>query len=181
MVVCDPAQGNEVGGKLSKVEEMIKPSKEKKKKKPNVKYTDRKTSLKPSTATVSSDEGSDISEAETLSSGEEQFSTLTSYDGQKQYRPPDPTKTDAKFGAKKRNPLKSLQEELSKVSKKMTDYQSEINRLNKSLAAQKRKLVLGHHHATISLIFMSTHKAMAARCLSRHQATYGLPLSVWPL
>ena len=140
MVVCDPTQGNEVGGKLSKVEETIKPPKEKKKKKPNVKYTDMKTSSKPSTATVSSDEGSDVSEAETLSSGEEQFSTLTSYDGQKQYRPPDPTKTDAKFGAKKRNPLKSLQEELSKVSKKMTDYQSEINRLNKSLAAQKRKL-----------------------------------------
>ena len=140
MVVCNPTQGTEMGGKLSKVEEMIKPSKEKKKKKPNVKYTDRKTWLKPSTATVSSDEGSDVSEAETLSSGEEQFSTLTSYDGQKQYRPPDPTKTDAKFGAKKRNLLKSLQEELSKVSKKMTDYQSEINRLNKSLTAQKRKL-----------------------------------------
>ena len=140
MVVCDPAQGNEVGGKLSKVEEMINPPKEKKKKKPNVKYTDRKTSSKPSTATVSLDEGSEVSEAETLSSGEEQFSTLTSYNGQKQYRPPDPTKTDAKFGAKKRNPLKSLQEELSKVSKKMTDYQSEINWLNKSLAAQKRKL-----------------------------------------
>ena len=140
MVVCNPAQRYEVGGKLNKVEEMIKPSKEKKKKKPNVKYTDRKTSSKPSTATVSSDEGSDVSEAETLLSGEEQFSTLTSYDGQKQYRPPDPTKTDAKFGAKKRNPLKSLQEELSKMLKKMTDYQSEINWLNKSLAAQKRKL-----------------------------------------
>ena len=141
MVVCNPAQGNEVGGKLSKVEKMIKPSKEKKKKKPNVKYTDRKTSSKPSTATVSSDEGSDVLEAETLASGEEQFSTLTSYDGQKQYQPPDTTKTDAKFGAKKKNLLKSLQEELSKMSKKMTDYQSEINRLNKSLAAQKRKLV----------------------------------------
>ena len=140
MVVCNPAQGNEVGGKLSKVEEMIKPPKEKKKKKPNMKYTDRKTSSKPSTATVSSDEGSEVSEAETLLSGEKQFSTLTSYDGQKQYRPPDPTKTDAKFGAKKRNLLKSLQEELSKVSKKMTDYQSEINQLNKSLTAQKRKL-----------------------------------------
>ena len=75
-----------------------------------------------------------------LSSGEEQFSTLTSYDAQKQYRPPDPTKTDANFRVKKRNLLKSLQEELSKVSKKMTDYQSEINRLNKSLTAQKRKL-----------------------------------------
>ena len=41
---------------------------------------------------------------------------------------------------KKKNPLKSLEEELSKVSKKMTDYQFEINWLNKSLAAQKRKL-----------------------------------------
>ena len=140
MVVCNPTEGNEVAGKLSKVEEMIKPSKEKKKKKPNMKYTDRKTSSKPSTATVSSDEGSDNLEGEILSSGEEQFSTLTSYDGQKQYQPPDPTKTDAKFGAKKKNPLKSLEEELSKVSKKMTDYQSEINRLNKSLPAQKRKL-----------------------------------------
>ena len=105
-----------------------------------MKYTDRKTSSKPSTATVSSDEGSDISEAETLSTGEEQFSTLTSYNGQKQYQPPDLTKTDAKFGAKKRNLLKLLQEELSKVLKKMTDYQSEIDWLNKSLAAQIRKL-----------------------------------------
>ena len=83
MVVYDPAQDNEAGGKLRKVEEMIKPPKEKKKKKPNVKYTDRKTLSKPSTATVSLDEGSEVSEAETLSSGEEQFSTLTSYDGQK--------------------------------------------------------------------------------------------------
>ena len=30
-----------------------------------------------------------------------------------------------------------------------------------------------------SLIFMSTHKATAARCLSRHQATYGQPPSAW--
>ena len=140
MVVCDPAECDEAAGKLSKVEETIKASKEKKKKKPNVKYTDRKTSSKPSTAAVSSDEGSDDSEAEILSSGEEHFSTLTSYDGQKQYRPPDPTKTDAKFRVKKNNPLKSLEEELSKVSKKMVGYQSEINRLNKSLTAQKRKL-----------------------------------------
>ena len=140
MVVCDPAECNEVAGKLTKVEEMIKPSKDKKKKKANVKYTDRKTSLKPSAATVSSDEGSDNSEAEILSSGEEQFSTLTSYDGQKQYRPPDPTKTDAKFGARKKNPMKSLAEELTKVLKKMSDYQSEITRLQKSLTAQKRKL-----------------------------------------
>ena len=50
MVVCDPAEGNEAAGKLSKVEETIKPSKEKNKKKPNMKYTDRKTSSKPSAA-----------------------------------------------------------------------------------------------------------------------------------
>ena len=35
--------------------------------------------------------------------------------------------------------------------------------------------MLGHHHATISLICMSTHKAMTARCLSNHQAAYGQP------
>ena len=140
MVVCDPAECNEAAGKLTKVEEMIKPSKDKKKKKANVKYTDRKMSSKPSAATVSSNEGSDDSEAEILSSGEEQFSTLTSYNGQKQYRPPDPTKTDAKFGARKKNPMKSLAEELTKVSKKMSEYQSEITRLQKSLTAQKRKL-----------------------------------------
>ena len=140
MVVCLPAECDEVAGKLTKVEETIKPSKDKKKKKANVKYTDRKTLSKPSAATVSSDEGSDDLEAEILSSGEEQFSTLTSYDGQKQYRPPDLTKTDAKFGAKKKNPMKSLADELSKVSKKMSEYQAEINRLNKSLSSQKRKL-----------------------------------------
>ena len=33
----------------------------------------------------------------------------------------------------------------------------------------------GHCHATISLICISTHKAMAARCLSYHQATYQQP------
>ena len=42
MVVCDPAECNEVAGKLTKVEETIKPSKDKKKKKANVKYTDRR-------------------------------------------------------------------------------------------------------------------------------------------
>ena len=45
-----------------------------------------------------------------------------------------------RFGAKKKNPMKSLADELSKVSKKMSEYQAEINRLNKSLASQKRKL-----------------------------------------
>ena len=35
--------------------------------------------------------------------------------------------------------------------------------------------IVGHRHATISLICMSTHKATAARCLSYHQAAYGQP------
>ena len=38
--------------------------------------------------------------------------------------------------------MKSLADELSKVSKKMSEYQAEINRLNKSLASQKRKLAV---------------------------------------
>ena len=36
--------------------------------------------------------------------------------------------------------MKSLADELSKVSKKMSEYQAEINRLNKTLTSQKRKL-----------------------------------------
>ena len=39
-------------------------------------------------------------------------------------------------------------------------------------------MVVGASSCHDSLIFMSTHKAMAARCLSRHQATYGLPPSM---
>ena len=38
-----------------------------------------------------------------------------------------------------------------------------------------RHQLSGHHHAMISLICMSTHKATAARCLSYHQATYKQP------
>ena len=38
----------------------------------------------------------------------------------------------------------------------------------------------GHRHATISLICMSTHKAMAARCLSYHQAASRQP-AIWAL
>ena len=36
-------------------------------------------------------------------------------------------------------------------------------------------VLLGYRHTTISLICMSTHKAMAARCLSYHQAVFGQP------
>ena len=48
--------------------------------------------------TISSEEDSGD---ESCSSGEEQFSTLTSFDGHEQYRPPDKTRREARFGAKK--------------------------------------------------------------------------------
>ena len=41
-------------------------------------------------------------------------------------------------------------------------------------------LLSGYRHTTISLICMSTHKAMAARCLSYHQAASGQP-AIWAL
>ena len=41
--------------------------------------------------------------------------------------------------------------------------------------------IVGASSCHDSLIFMSTHKATAARCLSHHQATYGPPPSAWPL
>ena len=41
--------------------------------------------------------------------------------------------------------------------------------------SESLQVLSGHRHATISLICMSTHKAMAARCLSDHQAAYGQP------
>ena len=42
-----------------------------------------------------------------------------------------------------------------------------------------RQVAVGASSCHDSLIFMSTHKATAARCLSRHQATYGLPPSTF--
>ena len=44
----------------------------------------------------------------------------------------------------------------------------------------KTSFMSGHRHAMISLICMSTHKAMAARCLSYHQAAYRQP-AIWAL
>ena len=82
MVVCDPAEGNEAAGKLSKVEEMKKPSKEKKKKKPNVKYTDSMTSSK---VQQQFHPMKDQMIRRLRSCRVVKFSTLTSYDGQKQY------------------------------------------------------------------------------------------------
>ena len=50
------------------------------------------------------------------SSDEEDFTTLTSGDGRKQYRPPDQTRQEPRFGAKKNkggsDPIKCLKQQL---------------------------------------------------------------------
>ena len=70
--------------------------------------------------------------------GEEQFSTLTSFDGHEQYRPLDKTRREAKFGAKKRDAavehsvqdaMQSLKDEFSKVTKKLNQQDNLIKTL----------------------------------------------------
>ena len=150
-VVCDQVEGMEDNGRLKKmVEEVAKPMKEKKKK-ANVKYTNHKPSAMTSKqsvdkATNSSDEESG---EESCSSGEENFSTLTTYDGQQQYRPLDKTRTESKFSAKRhtggmqssaQDAMKSLKDQFSRVSKKMSEQETLIKKLQLSNAAQKKKL-----------------------------------------
>ena len=144
MVVCEPEDGELPQGKLAKMEEQVKKDEEKKKKKKkhksNVKFTDRKSS-KP----ASSEEASEDSEAElVVSSDEEDFTTLTSGDGRKQYRPPDKTRSEARFGANKKkggsDPIKSLQHQLGNMSRKMSNYKCEISRLTKEVNEQRKKL-----------------------------------------
>ena len=99
MVVCEPEEGEMPSGKLKKIDEPVKKDEEKKKKKKhksNVKFTDRKSSKQ-----VSSEDASDDSDAALVvgSSDEEDFTTLTSGDGRKQYRPPDQTRQEPRFGA----------------------------------------------------------------------------------
>ena len=56
------------------------------------------TSKSMAKATASSEEDSG---EESCSSGEEQFSTSTSFDSHEQYRPLDKTRREARFGAKR--------------------------------------------------------------------------------
>ena len=143
MVVCEPEDGELPQGKLQKIDEPVKKDEEKKKKKKqktNVKFTDRKSS-KP----VSSEEASEDSEAALIvSSDEEDFTTLTSGDGRKQYRPPDQTRSEARFGANKKkggnDPIKCLKQQLGTVSRKMSNYKTEISRLTKEVHEQRKKL-----------------------------------------
>ena len=99
-VVCDQEEeGTDDCGRLKKVvEDVTKATKLKK----NVKYTKRKatamTSKSVEKATISSEEDSGD---ESCTLAEEQFSTLTSFDGHEKYRPPDKTRREAKFGAKR--------------------------------------------------------------------------------
>ena len=76
---------------------------------------------------------------------EENFSKLTSYDGHQQYRLPDKTRTDSKFGAKRcegstEDPMKLLKDQFIKVSKKMSEQETLIKKLKLSNEAQKKKL-----------------------------------------
>ena len=142
MVVREPEDGELPQGKLAKMEEPVKKDEEKKKKKKqktNVKFTDRKSSKQ-----VSSEEESEDSEAAlVVSSDEEDFTTLTSGDGRKQYRPPDQTRSEARFGANKKkggNDLKCLKQQLGNVTRKMSNYKTEINRLTKEVDEQRKKL-----------------------------------------
>ena len=144
MVVCEPKEGEPPLGKLPKIDEPVKKDEDKKKKKSNVKFTERKSLKTSETAAVSSEEASDESNTQMiLSSDEEEFTTLTSGDGKKQYRSPDQMRLDAKFGSNKKkssDPIKSLQDQLTRVSTKMTGYKLEIGRLKKEISAHKKKL-----------------------------------------
>ena len=84
------------------------------------------------------------------SSGEENFSTLTSYDGQEQYRLPDKTRKEARFGAKRQEPavedfiqvtMWSLKDQFSKVTKKISEQETIIQKLKLSNAAKKKKFL----------------------------------------
>ena len=130
-------------------------------KKSNVKYTERKptasTSRGMDKVTISTDE--ELGE-ESCSSGEENFSTLTSYDGQEQYRLPDKTRKEARFGAKRQEPaaedfiqvtMWSLKDQFSKVTKKISEQETIIQKLKLSNAANKKKLLeLGDVPGTVS-------------------------------
>ena len=144
MVVCEPEEGEMPSGKLKKIDEPVKKDEEKKKKKKhksNVKFTERKSSKQ-----VSSEDASDDSDAALVvgSSDEEDFTTLTSGDGRKQYRPPDQTRQEPRFGAKKNkggsDPIKCLKQQLGNVTRKMSNYKTEINRLTKEVDEQRKKL-----------------------------------------
>ena len=143
-VVCEPEDGELPSGRLKKMEEPVKKDKDeekkkKKKHKSNVKFTDRKSSKQ-----VSSEDPTDDSDAALVvgSSDEEDFTTLTSGDGRKQYRPPDPTRSEARFGAKKTkgDSLKGLKQQLGNVTRKMSNYKTVINRLTKEVDEQRKKL-----------------------------------------
>ena len=95
-VVCD--EGDECAddhARLKKVvEDVAKVTKSKKK---NVKYTERKATAKTSKSISSEEDSGD----ESCSTEEDQFTTLTSYDGHKEYKPPDKMRKEERFGPKR--------------------------------------------------------------------------------
>ena len=174
MVVCEPEEGEMPSGKLKKIDEPVKKDEEKKKKKKhksNVKFTERKSSKQ-----VSSEDASDDLDAALVvgSSDEEDFTTLTSGDGRKQYRPPDQTRQEPRFGAKKNkggsDPIKCLKQQLGNVTRKMSNYKTEINRLTKEVDEQRKKLdeIGGADNTTKRKPGMSTEGRIGKAALQSH-------------
>ena len=95
-VVCDEGdEGTDDHGRLKKVvEDGAKVTKSKKK---NVKYTEQKATAMTSKSISSEEDSGDKS----CSTGEDQFTTLTSYDGHEQYKPLDKMRREPRFGAKR--------------------------------------------------------------------------------
>ena len=95
-VVCDEGdEGTNDHGRLKKVvEDGVKATKSKKK---NVKYTERKATAMTSKSISSEEDSGD----ESCSTGEDQFTTLTSYDSHEQYKPLDKMRREPRFGAKR--------------------------------------------------------------------------------
>ena len=174
MVVCEPEEGEMPSGKLKKIDEPVKKDEEKKKKKKhksNVKFTERKSSKQ-----VSSEDASDDSDAALVvgSSDEEDFTTLTSGDGRKQYRPPDQTRQEPRFGAKKNkggsDPIKCLKQQMGNVTRKMSNYKTEINRLTKEVDEQRKKLdeIGGADNTTKGKPGVSTEGRIGKAALQSH-------------
>ena len=94
--MCDEGEeGASDHGRLKKVvEDGAKATKSKKK---NVKYTERKATAMTSKSISSEEDSGD----ESCLTREDQFTTLTSYDGHKQYKPLDKMRRELRFGAKR--------------------------------------------------------------------------------
>ena len=145
-IVCDQEEeGTDNHGRLKKVVEVGAMATKSKKK--NVKYTEQKaTAMTSKSIEKATSSYEDESGDESCTSGEEQFSTSTSFDRHKQYKPLDKTRKEARFGAKKRDAaaedsiqftMRTLKDQFSNVMKKLSEQEKTIKNLKLSNAIQK--------------------------------------------